>query len=115
MRAVRTRQYKYIHNLFPELEYPFATDLFICKTWQGILDRKSEMMGSRKVSNYLIRPAEELYDIRKDPVESKNLAQDPAYSEVLHELRAKLRSMRVATDDPWLINDNYLMNKSLLK
>jgi N-sulfoglucosamine sulfohydrolase len=115
MRAVRTRQYKYIHNLFPELEYPFATDLFICKTWQGILERKSEMMGKRRVSDYLLRPVEELYDIKKDPVESINLAQDPAYSGVLKELRAKLRSMRVATDDPWLINDNYLMNKSLLK
>lgn len=115
MRAVRTRQYKYILNLFPELEYPFATDLFICKTWQGILDRKSEMMGSRTVSNYLNRPAEELYNVSKDPVESNNLAQDPAYSDVLQELRIKLETRRVATDDPWLINDNYQFNKSLIE
>jgi len=115
MRAVRTKQYKYIHNLFPELEYPFATDLFVSKTWQGILERKSDTMGRRNVSNYLIRPAEELYDIQIDPVEAYNLAQDPAYSDVLQELRAKLRSNRDATNDPWLINDNYLMNRSLLK
>ena len=65
MRAVRTRRYKYILNPFPELEYPFATDLFICKTWQGILKRNSKMMGTRKVHDFLKRPAEELYDLKK--------------------------------------------------
>jgi len=115
MRAVRTRQYKYINNLFPELEYPFATDLFISKTWQGILDRKSEFMGKRKVRDYLLRPAEELYDIIKDPVEAKNLANDPAFHDVLEKMRKKLRLMRDKTNDPWVINDNYQLNKSLMK
>ncbi|MFQ5865561.1 MAG: sulfatase [bacterium] len=113
MRAVRTRRYKYILNLFPELEYPFATDLFICKTWQGILKRKSKKMGKRNVRDYLKRPAEELYDIKKDPVESKNLASEPEYQKVLQELRVKLKTMRERTDDPWLINDNYLANRTL--
>jgi N-sulfoglucosamine sulfohydrolase len=113
MRAVRTRKFHYIHNLFPELEYPFATDLFISKTWQGILKRKSKMMGKRKVSSYLKRPAEELYDIENDPVESKNLASDPAYKDVLEDMRKKLKAMQEKTDDPWLINDNYLENRKM--
>lgn len=113
MRAVRTRRYKYILNLFPELEYPFATDLFICKTWQGILKRKSKMMGKRNVHDFLQRPAEELYDLEKDPHEVKNFAGDPNYSTVLDELRTKLKTMREQTNDPWLILENYRANRTL--
>ncbi|HEX9973580.1 MAG TPA: sulfatase [bacterium] len=113
MRGVRTRRYKYILNLFPELEYPFATDLFISKTWQGILKRKSKMMGKRKVSDYLRHPAEELYDIEQDPAESENLAGVPEFQNVLLEMREKLKKMREETDDPWLIIDNYNANRAL--
>ncbi|NOZ63251.1 MAG: sulfatase [Calditrichaeota bacterium] len=113
MRGVRTRRFKYIKNLFPELEFPFATDLFISKTWQGILKRSSAMMGKRKVSNYLHRPAEELYDLENDPAESINLAQNPAYAGILEKMRTKVQKMREQTDDHWLINDNYRANKLL--
>ncbi|UCE19482.1 MAG: sulfatase [Gemmatimonadota bacterium] len=113
MRAVRTRRYKYIRNLFPELEYPFATDLFVSKTWQGILKRKSKLMGKRKVSDYLLRPAEELYDLERDPDEAINVVDDPAYEKVLEEMRSKLKKMREETDDPWLITENYRANQTL--
>lgn len=114
MRAVRTRKYKYIRNLFPELEFPFATDLFVSKTWQRILKRRVKKMGKRDVRVYLRRPAEELYDIQKDPVESINLAGETSYQGVLYEMRMKLTEMRVRTGDPWLINDNYRENRTLL-
>ena len=115
MRGVRTRHFKYINNLYPELEFPFATDLFVSKTWQGILKRKSKKMGKRNVSDFLQRPAEELYDIEKDPAESKNLANNPAYQKVLKEMRAKLKTMRENTKDPWLINENYKANQMLIR
>jgi N-sulfoglucosamine sulfohydrolase len=115
MRGVRTRRFKYILNLFPELEYPFATDLFISKTWQGILQRRSEMMGKRRTSEYLRRPAEELYDIEQDPAESKNLAAVPDFQNVLVSMREKLKKMREETDDPWLIIDNYNANRTLYR
>ncbi len=113
MRGVRTRRFKYIKNLFPELVFPFATDLFISKTWQGILKRKATTMGKRKVTEYLYRPAEELYDLESDPDEAVNVAGDAAYQQVLNEMRAKLQAMREKTEDPWLINDNYKDNLKL--
>jgi len=36
-----------------------------------------------------IQTPEELYDLEKDPLETKNLAQDPAYIKVVNELRSK--------------------------
>ena len=111
MRALRTRKHKYILNLHPELEFPFATDLFVSKTWQGIVSRRLEMMGKRSTQSYLYRPKEELYDVESDPAESVNLAGNPQYDGVLKELTAKLTAMRAATDDYWLINDNYTINR----
>jgi iduronate 2-sulfatase len=37
------------------------------------------------------RIAEELYDYKKDPYETKNVASDPSYSEILHQLEEKIR------------------------
>ena len=115
MRSVRTRRFKYILNLFPELEYPFASDLFASKTWQEILHSGSAWLGKRRVSDYLQRPAEELYDVEKDPYEVANLAKNPDYSSVLKELRTKLKTMREQTNDPWLILDNYRGNRMLYR
>lgn len=43
----------------------------------------------------------ELYDLRNDPGERRNLAADPAYAKVLHEQRQNLRAWADATNDPW--------------
>src|SRR5262249_18466998 len=37
MRTMRTRTHKYILNLASPLDFPFASDLYYSKTWQGIL------------------------------------------------------------------------------
>jgi hypothetical protein len=41
------------------------------------------------------RPAEELYDLAKDPYEQNNLATDPAHAEPLATLREKLKAWRL--------------------
>ena len=38
------------------------------------------------------KPAEELYDLQEDPHELNNLANDPAYSDILNDLRGKLEN-----------------------
>ncbi|HET8548171.1 MAG TPA: sulfatase [Bryobacteraceae bacterium] len=108
VRGVRTRQYKYMRNLFPELSFPFSTDLFGSETWQSI--RKggpNARVGRRPVEQYLHRAPEELYDITSDPDELNNLARAPQHQAVLGELRADVTAMRRKTNDPWLINDSY--------
>lgn len=46
------------------------------------------------------RPAEELYDIQKDPGCLNNLAGAPEYSDVLSDLRSRLGSYLMRTEDP---------------
>jgi N-sulfoglucosamine sulfohydrolase len=102
MRALRTREYKYILNIAAPLEFPIAGDIASSPSWQAIAARPSVGLGARTVQAFLHRPAEELYDLRKDPSEVRNLADDPAHREVLERMRQELTKFRAATHDPWL-------------
>ena len=46
---------------------------------------------------------EALFDVENDPVESKNLIDDPSVGEVVEEMRGKVRRFRVETKDPWVL------------
>lgn len=102
MRMVRTRDYKLIHNLAHPLPYPFASDLFGSAMWQSLLQSKATMMGKRAVKDFLQRPEFELYDMRNDPEELKNLASDAKHEKTLKTLQTLLQNWRQETMDPWL-------------
>lgn len=103
MRAIVTAKHKLIVNLSSERPFPLASDMWGSASWQGIRRRGDKMMGRRGVAAFLNRPREELYDLGKDPSELNNLAGEPAMSEVLGDLRRRLRAWQQATNDPWLI------------
>ena len=46
------------------------------------------------------RPAQELYDLRKDPYQMRNVAGDPAYATALKDLGERLMLELTATGDP---------------
>lgn len=102
MRAVRTRTHSYILNLAHPLDYPIAGDVAGSASWKAIAADPSIRLGKRTQAAYLKRPAEELYDLTRDPEEIVNLAADPAHAAVRDTLRARLLEMRKATRDPWL-------------
>jgi N-sulfoglucosamine sulfohydrolase len=101
MRAVRTRRYKYILNLAHQLPYPQASDILNSPSWKAIASRKPEKMGSRDMATYIRRPAEELYDLDRDPNEVRNIVGDAASAPPLKELREKMAAFRERTRDPW--------------
>jgi N-sulfoglucosamine sulfohydrolase len=92
MRAIRTREWKYIENLSPD-----PTMLDQCKDmpWARLAAREP---GQRCC---VLRPPEELFNIKDDPHERKNLANDPAYLTVKNELRERLHKWRKDTRDPF--------------
>lgn len=102
MRSVRTPTHSYIANLAHPLDYPIAGDVAGSPSWKAISGDASIRLGNRTQVAYLKRPAEELYDLTRDPEEIVNLAGDPAYATVLADLRQRLLKMRTATRDPWL-------------
>lgn len=101
MRAIRTRQYKYIANLAYQLPYPVSTDIQQSPTWKAIISTPSAQLGHRTLDAFFHRPPEELYDVLKDPDETHNLAGDPSFQNVVDQMRAKLKKFQQETDDPW--------------
>ncbi|MDC7810287.1 sulfatase [Sphingomonas koreensis] len=102
MRAVRTRTHSYILNLAHPLDYPIAGDVAGSPSWKAIRADRSIRLGRRTQAAYLRRPAEELYDLTRDPDEVTNVVGSRAYAGVLAELRARMLKMRIDTRDPWL-------------
>ena len=101
MRVLRTRKHKYILNLAHGLTYPHASDLWASAAWQGVWQRKDRYYGKRTVDAYLHRAREELYDLERDPHEVINLAENPEHQIVLEELRARMKTWRKESADPW--------------
>ena len=87
MRVVRTRNHKLIWNIAHGLPYPFASDLWAAPTWQDV---------------YIHRPKFELFDLKSDPYEATNLADDPRYADLLGQLQEKLKRFQKQTKDPWI-------------
>ena len=102
MRAIRTRSHSYILNIAHPLDYPVAGDVAGSPSWKAIAADPAVRLGRRTQAAYLKRPAEELYDLARDPDELVNLADDPAYAAIKAGLAERLRALRAATKDPWL-------------
>jgi len=108
MRAIRDREYKLIWNIAYQLPYPFASDLWESPTWQDVYAQGPDAsFGPRTVNDYIHRAEFELYDMKDDPWESRNLAIDGGYVEVLETYKAKLRAFQRRTSDPWLLKWDY--------
>jgi arylsulfatase A-like enzyme len=114
-RAIRTREYLYVRNLRPELwpagdpQLYFAVgpfgDVDASPTKELILARCDEPgMASYVQLSFAKRPAEELYDLRKDPWQIDNVAGNPQYAAAKQDLRSRLDRWMHATGDPRAVN-----------
>lgn len=102
MRVVRTRRHKFIWNIAHGLTYSFASDLWACATWQGVVRQQTRRYGQRAVADYLHRPRFELYDLQADPGETTNLADRPEGAELVRSFCDRLKAFQERTKDPWL-------------
>ncbi len=105
MRAVRDRRYKYIRNLRPDLIYTTHIDRGVARDgreyWNEWRERaKSDPRAAETIRRYHKRPAEELYDIERDPAEIVNLAADAKHGAALRRLRGKVDGWMKSMNDP---------------
>ncbi len=101
MRTVIGQQYKLIWNIAYGMPYPHAQDLWKSSTFQAALSSEDQMYGPRSIKDYTFRAPFELYDLKNDPMETKNLADDPAYEQQLKQLQKALKDFQQRTNDPW--------------
>lgn len=89
-RAVRDSRFKFIRNLANENEF-WITGIHgssIFKSWQR--DAVGQPALAARVKWLSHRPPEELYDLEADPLETDNLAGDPAHAETQARLSREL-------------------------
>jgi uncharacterized sulfatase len=109
MRAIRTHEYLYVRNYRPD-RYPAGIDTHAANAYRDIDPgpAKTYMMqhrGDPAVANLFElgfgkRPSEELYDLRNDRAEQRNLAADPSRAEVKARLAAELEAQLKTWRDP---------------
>ncbi|MCB1205155.1 MAG: sulfatase [Verrucomicrobiae bacterium] len=128
-RAIRTADHVLIVNFRPD-RYPMGDPYRLDSSEDPSVDElenetrvtlpdedagptKAWMVGARNTPEwrehfewvYGKRPKYELYDLQKDPHETTNLAEDPAYAEVKASLEKELMDELSRTGDPRLIED----------
>jgi arylsulfatase A-like enzyme len=117
-RAIRTHDFLYIRNFRPD-RWPAGTPDYrnaaVPGAWYADCDNgptKTYMVENRdKDATHLKlfdlafgkRPAEELYDSKKDPEQLENMAADPKYAAIREELSDKLTNHLRATGDPRIV------------
>ena len=97
MRVILTQDYHLIHNLNFAMPYPLATDLYDSLTFRDMIKRtmnNESIQWFKALKEYYYREQYELFDLSKEPHETKNVANDPEY------LKSKLYNWRNATDGP---------------
>ncbi|XP_058130265.1 N-sulphoglucosamine sulphohydrolase [Anopheles ziemanni] len=104
MRAIRTKRYKLIHNINYQLPFPIDQDFYMSPTFQDILNRtlaKQPIPWYKTLRSYYQRPEWELYDLKMDPTESRNLFGKSSTKETFGQLRDRLQRWLEATNDPF--------------
>jgi N-sulfoglucosamine sulfohydrolase len=128
VRALRTPDFLYVRNFKPDrwpMGAPFqvtddvapTNDQLVNNTYCAFPDidssptkawlvehRNDEGMKTFIDIAWGKRPSEELYDLRKDPHQMKNLADDAAYRDTLESLRRKLLDELTANKDPRVVD-----------
>ena len=117
IRAIRTREYLYIRNLRPD-RWPAGDpkvhwavgdygDIDGSRTKQYMLDhRDASDVKELFALSFAKRPPEELYDLRTDPDQLRNVAERAEYAGIRQEARAKVDSWMRRTGDP-RVDPNY--------
>ena len=136
-RAIRTKDFLYIRNFKPD-RYPMGTgpglgapdsplpsyeqlredtfaafgDLDASPTKAWVFTHRDDP-GMGRYFDYAFgrRPAEELFDLRKDPHGMRNVADDPEYATVGRRLADRLMSVLEETGDPRVKGDGTTFDK----
>jgi arylsulfatase A-like enzyme len=116
-RAIRTKEFLYIRNFRPDrwpagdpemykAVGPFG-DCDGSPSKQFMLEHRSEASFSKLFHlAFDKRPAEELYDLAKDPYQLTNVAGDEGYGVMQKKLRVMLDGWLESTGDPRVLHDD---------
>ena len=112
IRAVRDKRFKYLKNFY--LDRPYYLPLAYREKMEVMKEllrmRDAETLDENQALWFRTTKAEEeLFDTENDPHELNNIANDPAYAEILNTLRVECKRWMKAIDDKGLIDEKDLI------
>jgi N-sulfoglucosamine sulfohydrolase len=114
MRSARDAQFLYIRNFAPEQPYAghiiYRNQSAIMQEWFR-LQAEGALSGPAASWMRTSRPAEELYDVRKDPHQIENIAGNTAHAATLLRMRAAVDEWMTRVGDQGLINEPELVQR----
>jgi N-sulfoglucosamine sulfohydrolase len=117
IRSITTLRYKYIRNFMTDRSYmqpQYRDGADFMKTLKSLhADGKLNEVQSHFVSDF--RPAEELYDLKNDPHETKNLVHEPLHGAELGAMRTRLHRWIVETGDQGRFPESDAALKAVVK
>jgi arylsulfatase A-like enzyme len=107
IRSVRVGRFKFIHNLRPNAYHTNHSDRLrndgagaYWDSWDAAA--LTDPRAAAIVRRYYTRPEYELFDLQRDPLEHRNLADTPRYRATREALRAELQAWTTAQGDDLL-------------
>lgn len=111
MRAIRSKDHKLILNLMPERPWcqynRYKEGAYPVLAEMNIMNIKGELTPEQSAFFAPTKPEIELFDLRQDPHEVNNLADDPSYKEIKAELLAKLTKWRTEVIHDQGVSDEF--------
>ncbi len=114
VRSARNERYVYVRNYMPHkiygqhLAYMFETPT--TRVWRKMYDEGK--LKSPQTYFWERKPVEELYDLREDVDEVRNLAKSPQHWAVLKELREAVRKQAILVRDVGFLPENEIHSRS---
>ncbi|HET8828608.1 MAG TPA: sulfatase [Pelobium sp.] len=112
VRTVRDDRFQYIRNYQPQklnyMDIGFRKQMPMMKEILKL--KNADKLDSIQSRWFQRKPAEELYDVEKDPFELHNLADDPAYSSKLQELRTVQNNWSIQVKDQGFMSEKDMVN-----
>ena len=111
-RSVLDGRYVYIKNFMPELPLIYRNkyrEQIPMNAKLIALNQEKKLEGNASYIFMNTKPQEEFYDLKNDPYEVHNLAEDPKYSKKIEEYRLALKDWQLEIGDKGFIPEHDLI------
>lgn len=111
-RSVLDGRYVYIKNFMPELPLIYRNkyrEQIPMNAKLIALNQEKKLEGNASYIFMNTKPQEEFYDLKNDPYEVYNLAEDPKYSKKIEEYRLALKDWQLEIGDKGFIPEHDLI------
>ena len=114
IRSVRTKDFLYICNYYPNEPFPiwvpYLSNMPVYREMLR-LDAEGKLTGPQKAWMAYSRLPEELYDVKTDPFQIRNIINDPKYKSVLEDMRERHKKWTLETGDMGHMNESEMIEQ----